>query len=157
MLIKLFDKTIRELYRLFHPHLWGRNLQINGIPRIYDIKKLKIGQNVSVNTDCVLQCYGGLIIGNNVTISDGAKILTRSLRTTNYIENASKREREHIEKEIEIGDGVWVAANAVILPGVHIAKNSIIAAGSIVTTDLTDESCLYGGIPAKKIKELKNK
>lgn len=154
MLIKIFDKILRELYRLFHPHLWAHNLQINGIPRIYDIKKLNIGQNVSINTGCVLQCYGGLTIGNNVTISDGAKLLTRSLRTNNYIENASKRERDHIEKEIIIGDGVWVAANAVILPGVHIAKNSIVAAGSIVNKDLTDESCLYGGIPAKRIKEL---
>lgn len=153
MLIKIFDKLLRELYRLFHPQLWGHNLQINGIPHIYDIKKLKIGQNVSINAGCVLQCYGGLIIDNNVTISDGAKILTRSLRTTNYIENASKRERDHMEKEIEIGDGVWIAANAIILPGVVIKKNSIIAAGAVVTNDV-DENSIYAGVPAKKIKTI---
>ena len=153
MLIKIFDKIIRELYRMFHPNFWGHNLQINGIPRIYDIKKLNIGQNVSINTGCVLQCYGGVVIGNNVTISDGAKILTRSLRTTNYIENSSKIKREHIEKEIKIGDGVWIAANAIILPGVNIGNNSIIAAGSVVTRNV-EEKCVYAGIPARKIKTL---
>ena len=153
MLIKLLDKLLRELYRLFHPHLWGHNLQINGIPRIYDINKLEIGQNVSINADCVLQCYGGLTIGNNVTISDGAKILTRSLRTTNYIENASKKERKHMEKEIKISDGVWIAANAIILPGVIINKNSIIAAGAVVTNDV-DENSVYAGVPARKIKTI---
>lgn len=151
MIIRVFDKLIRELYRLFHPCLWGHNLQINGIPRIYDIRKLKIGQNVSVNADCVLQCYGKLTIGNNVTISDGAKILTRSLRTTDYAENAQKAEREHTEKEVRIGDGVWIAANAVILPGVTINKNSIIAAGAVVTGDVEANS-VYAGIPARKIK-----
>ena len=74
MIGKIFDKIIRELYRLFHPQIWGKQLQINGIPRIYDIKNLTLGKNVSVNTGCVLQSYGGIKIGNNVTISDGAKV-----------------------------------------------------------------------------------
>ena len=90
MIIRIFDKMMRELYRLFHPQLWGHHMQINGIPRIYGIEKLKLGQNVSVNAGCVLQCYGKLTIGNNVTVSDGAKILTRSLRTDGYAANAKK-------------------------------------------------------------------
>ena len=84
MIIRVFDKAIRELYRLFHPCLWGKSTQINGIPRIYGIKKLKLGKNVSINAGCVLQCYADVEIGDNVTISDGAKILTRELNIKEY-------------------------------------------------------------------------
>ena len=153
MIIRIFDKMMRELYRLFHPQLWGHHMQINGIPRIYGIEKLKLGQNVSDNAGCVLQCYGKLTIGNNVTVSDGAKILTRSLKTDGYAANAKKTERDHIEKETRIGDGVWIASNAVILPGVTIHKNSIIAAGAVVTKDVEANS-VYAGVPAKKIKTM---
>lgn len=151
---KIIDKCLRELYRLFHPLLWGKKLQINGIPRIYDIEKLSLGKNVSINTGCVLQCYGGLTIGDNVTISDGAKILTRSLNIDNYLENSDKIERDHSDQSVKVEDGVWIATNAVVLPGVHIAKKCVIAAGAVVTNDLLEEECIYGGVPAKKIRKL---
>lgn len=154
MLIKIFDKALRELYRLFHPVLWGKNIQINGIPRIYDSRNLRIGRNVSINSGCVLQCYGGLVIGDNVTISDGAKILTRQLKTNNYSNNSQRSEREHEDKEVVIGNGTWIATNAMVLPGIHIADNCIIAAGAVVANSIENASCLYGGVPAKVLKEI---
>lgn len=153
MVIKVLDKLTRELYRLFHPSLWGKKLQINGIPRIYGIRKLKLGKNVSLNSDCVLQCYGGIEIGDNVTISDGAKILTRSLEINDYVNNARNPERNHIDKPVNIGKGVWIATNVIVLPGVFIGANNIIAAGSVVSRSIFEEGCLYGGIPANKIRE----
>ena len=154
MIIKIIDKSIREIYRLFHPMIWNKKLQINGIPRIYDIRKLTIDENVSINPGIVLQCYGGLKIGNNVTISDGAKVFTRSLDINKYLTNSTKEKRDHIDQSVEIGDGVWIAANVIVLPGVRIASRSIIAAGAVVSQDLNEEGCLYGGIPAKMIRKL---
>lgn len=154
MIFKVFDKLRREVYRALHPRLWGKNIQINGIPRIYDIKNLKIGRNVSINSGCVLQCYGGVEIGDNVTISDGAKIMTRELVIENYIDNAMQIERDHADKCIIIGGGTWIATNVVVLPGVNIASNCIVAAGAIVTKNLEDKASLYGGVPAKKIRGL---
>lgn len=152
MIIRIINKIIRELYRMLHPLLWGKNLQINGIPKIYDIKKLKIGDNVSINSGCVLQSYGGLTVGNNVTLSDGAKILTRSLDVVDYLSNAQLAERIHVDKPVSIGSGVWIATNAVVLPGVTIADNIIVAAGAVVTENLNKEGYIYGGVPAKLIK-----
>ena len=154
ILIKIFGKIARELYRLLHPSLWGKNLQINGIPRIYDIKGLKLGKNVSINSGCVLQCYGGLTIENNVTISDGVKILTRSLDIRDYKTNALLPKRDHVDSHVKIGLGVWIAANAIILPGVSIANYCIIAAGSIVTRSIEREGYIYAGVPAKPIRKL---
>ncbi len=50
-----------------------------------------------------------------------------------------------------IEDDVWVGFGAIILSGVTIGKGSIIAAGSVVTKDV-EPYCIYGGSPAKKIK-----
>lgn len=53
---------------------------------------------------------------------------------------------------IVIGDGSWIAANAVITAGVTIGKHCVIAAGSVVTKDVPDY-CIAAGNPAKVIKQ----
>ena len=98
--------------------------------------------------------FGGVLIGDRVTLSREVMILTVGLDTSNYIENANKQYRDHIVSSVEIEEGVWLGAKVLVLPGAHIAKNSIVAAGAVVVGDLSTEGCLYGGIPAKYIKNL---
>ena len=52
-----------------------------------------------------------------------------------------------ISKKIIIKDHVWVCAYATVLKGVCIKKNSVVAYGALLT------NVLYGGVPAKMIKE----
>lgn len=59
MIKRVIYKIIRECWLLLHPHLWGHNIQINGIPSIENIKRLKIGDYVSLNSNCYIQCVGG--------------------------------------------------------------------------------------------------
>ncbi len=54
-------------------------------------------------------------------------------------------------KPTTIGRDCWIGAYSIIMCGVNIGEGSIIAAGSIVTKDVEPYS-IYGGIPAKKIK-----
>lgn len=61
MLVRIKNKIFCEIYRLSHPSLWGKKLQINGIPEILSVNKLNIGENVSINKRCYLQCGGGYI------------------------------------------------------------------------------------------------
>lgn len=55
---------------------------------------------------------------------------------------------------VKIGNGVWIGANATILPGVEIADYCIVAAGAVVSNNLTEKGALYGGVPAKYIKKI---
>ena len=48
-------------------------------------------------------------------------------------------------------DDVLVGANAVIIEGVHIGKNAVVAAGSVVISDVPDNA-VVAGVPAKVIK-----
>lgn len=57
-----------------------------------------------------------------------------------------------VTRPTNIGDDVWVGAGSIIMAGVTIGDGAIIAAGSVVTKDV-EAYCIYGGTPAKKIKE----
>ena len=154
MIGKIFNKLNREIYRLLHPEVWWKGLQINGVPCISDYQNIEIGKHVSINQDVVIQGAGGVVIGNNVTLSRNVKILTEGLDTNYYIENARRIYRSHIKGKVIIGEGVWIAAGVIVCPGVEIARNSIVAAGAVVSKSLLEEGVMYGGVPAKKIKEL---
>ena len=54
---------------------------------------------------------------------------------------------------IDIGDGCWIGAGAVILPGVSIGTGCVIGAGAVVTRDC-DPDGLYVGVPARRIRDL---
>lgn len=51
-----------------------------------------------------------------------------------------------------VADDVWIGTNAIILAGVKIGHGAIIAAGSVVNKDIP-ECEIWGGVPAKKIKD----
>lgn len=75
------------------------------------------------------------------------------LNSTHQVGNFEKRAGQYTPMPITVGDGCWIGANALIMPSVTIGNGVIIAAGSVVTQNC-DGNCLYGGVPAKKIKEL---
>lgn len=97
---------------------------------------------------------GGVQLGDCVTLSHGCVILTSGLETEHYSDICMVRGKKHINKQVVISDGVWLGACSMVMPGVSIAKNIIVAAGAVVTKDLEKEGWLYGGIPAKPIKPL---
>ena len=56
------------------------------------------------------------------------------------------------ERPVYIGNDVWIGDRALILPGVHIGDGSIIAAGAVVTKDVSPYS-IVAGVPARKIRD----
>ena len=65
-----------------------------------------------------------------------------------------KNRRHFVEsKPIVVEDFVWIGCNSIILQGVTIGQGSVVAAGSIVISDVPPKT-LVGGNPAKIIKSL---
>jgi acetyltransferase-like isoleucine patch superfamily enzyme len=108
-------------------------------------KGLTIGINSVINARCRLDSRGGLLIGDNVSISEEVIILTadHDMDTPNFAGR---------NKNVIIGDYVWIGTRAMILPGVNIGKGAVVAAGSVVTKNVNDFE-VVGGIPAKFIKK----
>ena len=122
----------------------------------HGVKKIGGGRiycadNVNINAECMLIASSDITIGKNSTLA------YRTLLTTNANPNAPYNELckiyPPIHKEIRIGDNVWVGAGVIVLPGCRIGNNSVIAAGSVVCSDIPD-NCMAAGVPAKVKKRL---
>lgn len=112
--------------------------------------KIKIGKGSYINRRCVLDCCKSYItIGDQVGIACCCKFITTSHE---YIDE-KKRTGQVVNKPIIIGDGVWIGADSIILPGVKIENGVIIAAGSVVTKNC-QQNRLYAGNPAREIKKI---
>lgn len=88
----------------------------------------------------------GCLLGANVTIMDTDFHVIKSLHRRYEQENISA-------SKIEIKDNVFIGYNSTILKGVTIGKNSVIAAGAVVSRDIP-ENVIAGGNPASIIKKL---
>jgi acetyltransferase-like isoleucine patch superfamily enzyme len=107
--------------------------------------KLRIGDRVFLNEGVYLSCVHEITIGDDVAIANDA-YLTDS-------DSHGVEGREVRNAPIRIGNGVWIGARALILPGVTIGDRALVAAGSVVTRDVPHDT-LVGGNPARVIREL---
>jgi acetyltransferase-like isoleucine patch superfamily enzyme len=88
-------------------------------------------------------------IGDKVTITAGAKILTHDGST--WLMNDQKGRRYQFRK-VRIVNNVFIGVNSIIMPGVNIQDNVIVAAGSVVTKSIPCGK-IVGGNPAKIIED----
>ncbi len=110
-------------------------------------KNLIVGKHVFFNSGCKMQDQGGITIGDGALIGHGVV-----LATLNHGLDPAHR-YDLYPAPIHIGKGVWIGANATVLPGVTIGDHAVIAAGAVVTKDVPPNT-LAGGVPAKMIKRI---
>lgn len=116
--------------------------------------KLTLGNNVVISRGTILTCSGNVKIDSDVLIGYGSRILSANHTVPNN--KSLIRLAGHTYAPVVIEKGVWIGANAIILPGVTIGEGSIVAAGAVVSKDVLPYN-IVGGVPAKVIKSrLKN-
>lgn len=129
----------------------GRNCEIHPFSMLITHGgDIDIGDNCSLNPFAIVYGHGGVRIGKGVRIAAHAMIVPAN-------HNAGSDEIPlHLagvsRKAITIEDNVWVGAGARILAGVHIGRNAIVGAGSVVTKSVP-ASATVAGVPAKVIKQ----
>ena len=107
--------------------------------------RVKIGNNVFINSNSLLMARGGITIEDDVMIAANVQLLSN---------NHDEYDRQVLTcKPIHIKKGAWIGAGASILPGVTIGENAIVGAGAIVTKDVGDCEVAVG-IPARVVKTL---
>lgn len=130
---RLTGKSIADDFRLFPPFYtdFGKNIAI--------------GKGVFINSGCHFQDQGGITIDDGVLI--GHNVV---LATINHDLNPEKGRKNHYAP-IYIGKHVWIGSNVTILPGVTVGDWAVVAAGAVVTKDVSPRT-VVGGVPAKVLK-----
>jgi acetyltransferase-like isoleucine patch superfamily enzyme len=152
--------------------LWAR---LDVIPRAphHERHRLSIGRNTLIEGLCVIcTWHGDVILHDGASIGIGSIVMGPVLigegtacsqncfisGQSHHYEDVSKnflRQGVHTGRVV-IGKNVWIGANSIILPGVKIGDNSVIAAGSTITEDVPAYSVVAGN-PAKIIKQYDSK
>lgn len=109
---------------------------------------IRLGRNVFINQNCTFYDLGGLDIADDVMIGPNVSLITSG----HPLEPALRRACV-TAKPIVIERNVWIAAGAIIIGGVTVGENSVVAAGSVVTRDVPANT-LVGGNPARVIRAI---
>lgn len=156
-----FVRVGRAIFRRIRPLYYKMILGSLGphtdiMPKVYieHPHKVFIGKHVIINEGVLLEgtTNAHIKIGDWVTISYEAMVLTTSWA----LQEDGFYGHKHISKSVVIEDGAWIAARAIILPGVTIGARSVVAAGSVVTRDV-EPGTLVAGVPARVLRRLGTK
>jgi serine acetyltransferase len=116
---------------------------------------LRIGDGTSIGRFAQINAWRSVTIGRNVLIADRVFI---SDADHNYSDPDTPiiQQGDAFIGAVTLQDGCWIGIGAVILPGVTIGRNAVVAANAVVTKDVPD-CAVVGGIPARIIKELRTR
>lgn len=106
--------------------------------------ELTISDDVQISQDVVIDFTGRILIGQNVLISPGVRILSHD-----HGLNPHSVPTRH---SLALENNVWIGALAIILPSTtNIGENAIVGAGAVVTKPVPANSIVAGN-PARVIK-----
>ncbi len=127
----------------------GKGSRIHIGARFFYPENITIGEGSIIGDNAFLDGRAKLIIGNHVDIASSVMIL-------NSEHDVNSEDFHAISEPVEIGDFCFIGPRVIILPGVKIGKNAVVAAGAVVTKDVLDFN-IVGGVPAQIIGERKVK
>ena len=144
---KLFFLTINRNLKI------GKNVYIGRNCSISSIYNLRIGNNIYIGKNVTIEVEGS--IGDSTVIANSVGIIGRydhQVKDTKHkaFDAAVVRENKKLSVPIHIGEGCFIGYGAIILSGVVVGNNSVIAAGSLVTKNIEPYSIVAGN-PAKMI------
>lgn len=110
---------------------------------------IELGENFCANHNLVILDPAKVIFGDNVMVGPNCGFYT----TTHPLNPILRNKGYQQAKPIYVKDNVWICSNVVVLGGVTIGENSVIAAGSVVTKDIPPNALAMGN-PCKVVKSL---
>ena len=134
-------------------HSFGKNFIVfdNCIFEVYDNDaRIITGENCFLSYGVIVNCTKKIEMGNHVWVGEYSSIRDA---THKYDKDVMIGFGGDIMEPITIGNNVWIGRGCLVLPGTVIEDNVVVAANSVVKGILKKNS-MYGGSPAKFIKEI---
>lgn len=137
---------------------FGDNSEIRPGSYLNETNNIYLGKGVVIRPGSMIFAVGTeasvatITIGDNVMLGSGVHIYAGNHLFDDL--NKDIIDQGHLTENVTIANNVWVGSNAIILKGVNIGTHTVVAAGSVVDSNL-DSYSVYGGNPARKIRSLK--
>lgn len=112
--------------------------------------RLSIGDYTSIWYGTVISARHEISIGQHCAISWNCTIIDNDMHEIVY---SGDLQEPRQPQAVRIGDHVWIGASAIVLKGVTIGDNSVVAAGAIVTRDVPPNTLVVGA-PAKPVRAI---
>lgn len=138
-------KILRNFWASHIISEFGKNINIERNAKF--TPELRIGDESGIGVNA--EVYGTVIIGKYVMMGPEVIIYTRNHKHKISKEAFFQQGYEDV-RPVTIGDNVWIGRRAMFMPGSAIGKNSVVAAGTVVTKKFGD-GLIIGGVPAKII------
>lgn len=119
---------------------------------VFKRAELIIGNSVAIS-NAMIVCTHRIVFEDGVMIGGGTRIYDTDFHDLRAQPRVLKVEEEIKTKPICFRENCFIGAHSIILKGVTIGKESIVAAGSVVVKDVPDYE-VWGGNPAKKIRDV---
>lgn len=100
---------------------------------------LDLGERVFINQGCTFLDYAGIRLAEGVMVAPKVTFIT-----VGHPVDTDERHRWLTGGPIDVEENVWIGAGAMVLPGVTVGRDSVIAAGAIVTEDVPPRSLVTG-------------
>ena len=116
--------------------------------------RISLGRRVTIGEYSVVCGHGGLTVGENTMISWQVSIVP-----ANHIFDRTDiplRLQGEARRGIQIGCNAWIGSGAIILDGVTIGNDAVVAAGAVVTHDIP-EYAVAMGVPARVVRDRRNR
>lgn len=142
-------------------HFFGSNNKIligsNCIFKNVDFWIEGDGNVISIGDGCLFAGTAQLACCEGTSITIGSFLLCSSdvnIRTSDSHSILNLNDvRINNARDVFIGENVWICQKATLLKGSQVPNNSVVAYGSVVTKKYNEENCVYGGNPARLIKQ----
>ena len=115
-------------------------------------RHVHFGSNIYANFHLTLVDDGHIYVGDRVMFGPNVTIATAN----HPIDPELRGRALQYNKDVYIGENVWIGAGVIIVPGVRIGRNTVIGAGSIVTKDIP-ENVVAVGNPCRVLREISDR
>lgn len=142
----------RELLRLAGVRIGPRTVFVGSVwiaGGSRPARNVSFGADCMINDGCRFDTAAPIVVGDNVYLGHDVALIT----ATHDVGTAHRRAHSFVARPITIGDGSWIGARAVLMPGITVGRGAIVAAGAVVTKPVADGT-VVGGVPARVIREL---
>ena len=156
---RFFVSLIYSFAYYIHEHVvWRANIHAENGARIHATASIRNAQNVYVGRNSHINHFccvwagedSKIVLGDNLLMGPGVCLFSSN---HSMIKGQPMTFQERKETSIVIGNDVWLGAQSIITAGTQIADGVVVAAGAVVTRNITQQDVIVAGIPAKIIGE----